>query len=572
LLRFDMNEYVDGASAGRLVGTADEPEGLLTGAVRRQPFGVLLFDEIEKAAPEIFDLLLALLDEGRLTDSLGRVADFSNAVILLTSNLGARESRARLGFGVSDKPETADAVFVEAAEKFFRPEFFNRLDRIIPFRSLEPAQLEAIARQQIAGVFSRDGLRRRDCLLRVSPGAMARLVELGQDPQLGARALKRAIEREVAQPLAERLSGLSPGAPMVVSLGGARDQLVLKLQALTPIARSVYWPEACGHGTAAQVAGLVAGANAALDRIEADLEAHAPVGRIELGNLPPESARYFACREQLQKVDRLIHSVGRFRSAHRKSSVAARVSKPKPTKLVVRQLVSGNPKLGRLRDRVELQLALAEWEAGESVEVSDSPLLALCRELALLDAMVRQPWDDRPVVLVMEPLDERDTDFVFGLAQCYADFFNYVWGSSATFLFEQLGQPERAVRRIFGESRPSPIQALFLNGFNLRYVVSPGTSTLLVRRADGSIGVLLMHLHDASSQVEAEAVARNYLPEGGRVPNAEVEIDGPVLHMITENKTITDFRTGLVISAQPSQEEFRALVLSALPLPAEVGL
>ena len=102
LLRFDMNEYVDGSSAGRLAGTLNDPEGLLTSAIRRQPFSVLLLDEIEKAAPEVFDILLAVLDEGRLTDTLGRVADFTNSVILLTSNLGVREAGTRLGFTLGE--------------------------------------------------------------------------------------------------------------------------------------------------------------------------------------------------------------------------------------------------------------------------------------------------------------------------------------------------------------------------------------------------------------------------------------------------------------------------------------
>ena len=573
LLRFDMNEYVDAASAGRLAGTVNEPEGLLTGAVRRQPFSVVLFDEIEKAAPEVFDLLLAVLDEGRLTDGLGRVADFTNAVILLTSNLGVRESRSRLGFGAGGgKPEADDAIYAGAAEKFFRPEFFNRLDRIIPFRPLEPAQLEGIARQLIADVFSRDGLRRRECLLRVSPGAMARLVELGQDPQLGARALKRVIERAVAQPIAERLAGLPPGTPTIASFGNDGDRLVLKLQELRPATRSIFWHEAAGSFAPAQVARLVEGANAALDRIEAEMEAHAPAGNIELGNLPPASARYFAGREQLKKADRLVQAVARLRLAPRRSSTAARMPKPRPAKLEARQVVSGNPKLGHLRDTGELQGQLAEWEAGESVEVSDSPSLALCRELALLEAMVRKPWDDRPMVLVIKPVDERDMDFVFGLAQLYFDFFNYVWGGSAVFIFAQMKKEERLLRKIFGEPQPGPIQALFLNGFNLRRLVSSGTKTLLARRANGSLGILMMHLHDAASLAEAEVVARNYLPAADAASPSELEIGAEVFQMITENKTITDFRTGLVIPANPSPEEFRALMLSALPLAPEVVL
>jgi hypothetical protein len=176
------------------------------------------------------------------------------------------------------------------------------------------------------------------------------------------------------------------------------------------------------------------------------------------------------------------------------------------------------------------------------------------------------------MVLVLQPLDERDADFVFSLAKIYFDFFNYVWGSSAALIFEQLRKEERLLRRIFGELKSGPIQALFLNGFNLRFLLPSATSTLLARRADGSMGVLLTHLRDASSLVEAEVVARNYLPEGGQMHDVDMELAGPVLQMIIENKTITDFRTGLVVPAEPSPEEFRALMLSALPLPPEISL
>jgi hypothetical protein len=317
---------------------------------------------------------------------------------------------------------------------------------------------------------------------------------------------------------------------------------------------------------------LTESADAALDRIEEEVEAHAPSGRIEIGNLPPESGRYFACREQLKKVDRLVQAATRFRSSARKSAGTARVPKSKPTKLVVRQVVSGNPKLERLRDRVELQAELAEWAAGESVEVPDSPLLASCRELALLEAMVRKPWDDRPAVLVFQPLDERDVKFAFGLAQLYFDFFNYVWGCSAAFVFEQVPGDGWLSKRIVAEPQPDPIQGLFLNGFNIRSILPCGAHPLLLRRADGSMGVLLMHLREAASATEAQAVARTFLPRADLNQPAEVPVEGAVLQMITETKTITDFRTGLVIPAQPSPEEFRAFLLSSLALPKEVRL
>ncbi len=184
LLRFEMNEFLTPGSAARLVGTFDQPEGLLTAAVRRQPFAVVLLDEIEKAHAEVFDLLLQVLGEGRLTDAHGRLTDFSNAIVILTSNLGVREAAARVGFG----GEAGSAAYIRAAERFFRPEFFNRLDRIVPFERLSRDDVGRIADLLMHDVLQREGLVRRKCVLRVEAAALERIIDQGYDPQLGAGA------------------------------------------------------------------------------------------------------------------------------------------------------------------------------------------------------------------------------------------------------------------------------------------------------------------------------------------------------------------------------------------------
>ena len=207
LLRFDMNEYVSASAVPQLVGTFAQPEGLLTSAVRRQPFAVVLFDEIEKGHPNIFDLLLQVLGEGRLTDSLGRTTDFTNTIIVLTSNLGAQRSTTGLGFG--SRGEDLQRVSIRAAESFFRPEFFNRLDRVIPFDRIAREDLQQIARLLIDTVLRREGLVRRQCVLNIAPAALEWIIDQGHDPALGARALKRSIERELTRPIAEYLAGVS---------------------------------------------------------------------------------------------------------------------------------------------------------------------------------------------------------------------------------------------------------------------------------------------------------------------------------------------------------------------------
>src|SRR5262249_48367269 len=165
IIRFDMNEFISPTSASRLVGTFDYPEGLLTSAVQRQPFSVVLLDEIEKAHKDVFDLLLQVMGDGRLTDALGRTVDFTNTILIMTSNLGVREASTHLGFRQNESSEAS--VYIQAAEKFFKPEFFNRLDRIIPFERLRREDVQKIALRLIRDVFARDGLMRRKCILQV---------------------------------------------------------------------------------------------------------------------------------------------------------------------------------------------------------------------------------------------------------------------------------------------------------------------------------------------------------------------------------------------------------------------
>jgi ATP-dependent Clp protease ATP-binding subunit ClpA len=573
LLRFDMNEYVDGASAIRLTGSPREPDGLLTAAIRRQPFSVVLFDEIEKAAPEVFDLLLAVLDEGRLTDALGRVSDFTQSVILLTSNLGAREARTRLGFGAFDSDaEGDDAVYVSAAEKFFRPEFFNRLDRIIPFRSLERSHLEGIARQLIGGLLARDGLRRRDGLLNLSPDALKRLVQLGHHPQLGARALKRVVEREVAQPLAELLVSLPPGVPMIANLATKEDAFDVTLKDLNPVARSVFWPEiiaqrqpsASHSGWTAQVLDGVYGA---LDRIEAELERDAPAGKVELGALPPEQVRYFFCREHFKKVERLAQAVERTLESPRRPVNTARLPRAKPVKIIIRQFVSGTPRFDRKRDALALQHKLTDLEA-EAVDVPDSPFGALMRECALLEALVARPTEAQPTLLVFRACVPADSVFVFQLARLYSECLGRICGASASDLFERSDSREESLLRRILNGEQIRARGIFLNGINITRFVPTGTNIVLTRRADGGTGVILMSLETVTTETEARSRLRQMEKT---IDALEPESFGPVIQHLFEKKTLTDFRSGVIVPVQPSSEEFRAMLLSSLPLPAEVA-
>jgi len=295
LLRFDLNGFNSPGAAARLVGTFAHPEGLLTSAVRRQPFAVILFDEIEKADPEVFDLLLQVLGEGRLTDALGRSTDFTNTLIVQTSNLGVRAAEGRLGFRQDDRE--LEAQFVRAAESFFRPEFFNRLDRVLPFRRLNREQVGRIAGLLLEEVFGREGLAQRRCLLRVEAAARERIVDLGYDPVFGARALKRSIERQLTQPLAAQLAAIRPGTFTVVRVYAGPGQLAVHVQPLDQVT-----PRRQPNVSQQRPAALLQAVRQAARRIEADLTPLQPGGPLTLGRIAPEHLRYFAVREQAQRV------------------------------------------------------------------------------------------------------------------------------------------------------------------------------------------------------------------------------------------------------------------------------
>lgn len=223
LTRLDMSEFMERHMAQRLLGAppgyADsEQGGFLTEAVRRRPYSVLLFDEVEKAHQDVFNLLLQVLDDGRLTDGRGRLADFTNTVVILTSNIGSQrilETDARL-FETEDGREALRDVLVGELGRFFRPEFLNRVDDIIVFRPLARADLARIVDIQIDHV--RALLAPRRVNLEIDSAAKDHLVELGYQPALGARPLRRAIVQHIQDPLAEKLleKGAMDGATVRV--------------------------------------------------------------------------------------------------------------------------------------------------------------------------------------------------------------------------------------------------------------------------------------------------------------------------------------------------------------------
>ncbi|WP_394661291.1 ATP-dependent chaperone ClpB [uncultured Acinetobacter sp.] len=205
MIRIDMSEFMEKHSVSRLVGAPPgyvgyEEGGVLTEAVRRKPYSVVLFDEVEKAHPDVFNILLQVLDDGRLTDSQGRVVDFKNTVIVMTSNLGSQDVR-ELGDGATD--EEVRAVVMSAVSQHFRPEFINRIDELVVFHALQKSQIRGIADIQLDRLRAR--LAERDIGLTVDDDAFDVLIDAGFDPVYGARPLKRAIQQQVENSLAQKI-------------------------------------------------------------------------------------------------------------------------------------------------------------------------------------------------------------------------------------------------------------------------------------------------------------------------------------------------------------------------------
>jgi len=235
LTRFDMSEYGDRLSVSRLIGGIFGAEGLLTAKVREQPFSVVLFDEFEKAHGSFGDLLLQVLGEARLTDAGGRLADFTNAVIVLTSNLGAENfNQGSIGYGKSSGTEAdAHEHFERAVRQFVRPELYNRFDRIVPFAPLSPEVVRQIAARQLEQLHQRDGLRYREVKLEIAPAVIGHVGDRGFDARYGARPLKRAIERELLADMASQMNAYSVELPLEASVTLAEGKLVTEVRAQT---------------------------------------------------------------------------------------------------------------------------------------------------------------------------------------------------------------------------------------------------------------------------------------------------------------------------------------------------
>jgi ATP-dependent Clp protease ATP-binding subunit ClpC len=262
MVRIDMSEYMEKHAVSRLVGSPPgyvgyDEGGQLTEAVRRKPYSVLLLDEIEKAHPDVFNILLQILEDGRLTDAQGRTVDFRNTIVIMTSNIGAKDiaRNVSFGFGTSDETGTSydemkDRIMGDL-KKVFRPEFLNRIDEVIVFHKLTKPEIKEIIDLMISRV--RAQVAEHELQLELSDDAKDLLAEKGWDPSMGARPLRRAIQRFIEDPLADevlRRTEITPGTTVFVERDGAAEDSdrPLKLKLVKPKKRPARKKEPVGVG------------------------------------------------------------------------------------------------------------------------------------------------------------------------------------------------------------------------------------------------------------------------------------------------------------------------------------
>jgi ATP-dependent Clp protease ATP-binding subunit ClpC len=555
LLRFDMNEYAAPSAVTQLVGTLHEPDGLLTSAVRRQPFSVVLLDEIEKAHPDVFDLLLQVTGEGRLTDALGRTSDFSNCVIVMTSNLGTTAGTGRIGLASAEL--TGQHTYIKAAENFFRPEFFNRLDRVIPFESLSREQMRRIAELLLADVFQRDGLVRRRCALSVEPAAMERIVDAGYHPQFGARALKRAIERQLVQPVAASLAAVKPELPAVISVYPHPEGVTSRVQPLEGVP-----PVQQGRIAELPAGEQIERVEALADRLAGEIEQARPSGATA-AKMPREQIRYYAWKEQLHQVRELLRGAGDALAAARRRPPKTEVTPRTPgyDKRLQGMAHRGVSTRGVLRDIHSAQdiheyLRDAAAEIPQANEL-DQRLAALRLEAVWLAAMVAAAEQPEEAIVIVHALNEPARAFANRL-YWLVNVLSGQFGFEGAFIHFPMPSSPRVAFRAAGPG----LWPLLANEAGIH---------VLCRQHENLLPVQIAVL-PATSEPPRDQVEAFYRERMSGISRSEVPVLGPLVRFYDEAGPTLDLRSGLSFTGFPAPEDWKRLMLAGLPLPPDLEI
>src|ERR1041385_544336 len=535
LIRFDMNEFTSYYSVARLTGTFDAPEGLLTSAVRRSPFAVLLFDEIEKAHPAVFDLLLGVMGDGRLTDARGQLVDFSNTIIILTSNLGAREAASDLGFRQTNRSEAS--VYRLAAEKFFKPAFFNRLSRVVPFERLSREDVQRIANLLIEDVFKREGLVRRGVKLVVEIGALKLLVEAGYHPQLGARALKRTLERQVTAPIAARLSATEPDQPLIIFLKDEQGSIRVEVCTLKVV-------ETGAPVSISDTAEFLDRIEDVLIRVEDLANCLYPVGEILIGDSQSAMAQMqqIHLRQQTRRVSRMLDRADERRVKRDRLRSTASRSRRTIEKGYKRQLARvDTDALDNNLFAHNLQQLLADLSArskpfGENI---NDYLLDLLNETTLLNALstiCNATSHSAQTLIRVASFDTNGRAACLQLRDLYRNLFEKEFNCKVAKTDNEANGAHSYVASLLLEG---PLAALLAP-------IEAGT-----------------HLFVSDSQT--------YEPVVVTVGSAGEHVESlpPVVRIYAEPQATLDLRTHLLSVGKIGSAELRSFILAALPLPHE---
>ncbi|MFN0084537.1 MAG: AAA family ATPase [Blastocatellia bacterium] len=576
MIRFDMNEFVNYDSVARLVGTFDKPEGLLTSAIRRQPFSVILLDEIEKAHRDTFNLLLQVMGEGRLTDAIGRTADFTNAILILTSNLGAKEAAANLGFG-NQKGNDA-SIYTQAAEKFFSPEFFNRLDRIVPFNRLNREAVTEIAKAQIWSLLGREGLRQRRGVLRLDDLALKRIIDAGFHPQLGARALKRTLEKELTQPVAARFAAMSWTTPIVIEVLPGPERLQIEVREILDTEEkypSIH--EAIDGDSPAAIQRI----RRFLARIDERLDEMRPEGPISTDSVAPLHQRYFALKERVRDLGERIHHISN--ELEYKSRQSRRLSTARVRKSPVQE-GKADRKMNAPPRRIWKEIFATEdmhaylREAASSQTSNRGPIgekiIAAFREASLIEMLARgaeAPTMER-ALLVLRPLQPGCSMLIEKMMENYEDLFGRIFGLEIKVLARQ---------KSF--SRRTDSWAL-ISGWHAARIASAEAGThALIEGSEFMMPIQVKVFPLAEGQRPREALKarlldrirwRREVAAGRASTDSDPWTIDPVIRIYHEEeaeiKTTFDLRSGISLPRLADAEMLSAFVASSLDLPPEL--
>lgn len=320
MIRFDMSEFSDPYAVGRLIGESYFSDGLLTSAVRREPFCVLLFDELEKATPDFSDLLLQMLGEGRLSDSQGKLVNFCSTIIIMTSNIGAKKLQwSNLGWDTERSREDIAEFFETEVRKHFRPEIFNRIDQILPFFPLDKEHIRRVVEREIRQFQMREGVLVRKLDWQCADEVYEYLALKGHHPQYGARALQRALREELIVPLAQLLNQYPIDEKIILKIDLHDDTLTvsvdndplkldLMIEELTQSEFTDYACELCNHVNTLLQSGHYNKLKSDITELESS-EKNRPQEFWRDQRLPRKLAYYQSLNQRLQKAAETINAL-----------------------------------------------------------------------------------------------------------------------------------------------------------------------------------------------------------------------------------------------------------------------